>query len=341
MGLRFPLDLAAWQRWHHRRNRLRWAKDLVRRPESPELVLSVRGDRPTVLFALDATTPTALASVTEPLIHLGELAAAVLAPADVSNRLPGDWSVHHLGTRTTPPRGLQDVRVILSAGHFLPAGSRAFAWAQAVGADYVVVQHGLLTPFAPPLPPRSTLLAFSAADADFWIGSRPDVAATVVGSQLLWHAGGRRVEPADGAAPLFLGQLHGAELPRRISARTAEDFCRRTGATYRPHPAETDIRSRLQHRLWQRKGIDIQHGGPLLAAGRPVVAVFSTGVLEAAAAGLPAWVTCVDPPRWVREFWDRYQLSPWGGEPTPKPSVPPVEPALSVAQRVREIVGGR
>ena len=156
----------------------------------------------------------------------------------------------------------------------------------------------------------------------------------------MWRATQHSVE-SSGGEPLFLGQLHGAELSRRISTRTAEAFCRATGATYRPHPAETDIRSRLQHRLWRRKGIDIQAGGPLLDAGRPVVAMFSTGVLEAAAAGLPAWVTCVDPPRWVREFWDRYRLSPWGGEPTPRPAVPSVEPALLVAQRVREIVGQR
>ena len=36
--------------------------------------------------------------------------------------------------------------------------------------------------------------------------------------------------------------------------------------------------------------------------------MFSTGVLEAAARGLPAWVDFPDPPAWLREFWDRYGM---------------------------------
>ena len=45
------------------------------------------------------------------------------------------------------------------------------------------------------------------------------------------------------------------------------------------------------HARWEAAGITIDRSGiPLRELGAPVVSVFSTGVLEAAAAGLPAWV---------------------------------------------------
>lgn len=340
MTLFFPHDLESWRSWQSRRNRLRWLTSALasRRPAAVTL-LTGRQD-PEILLVCDGSTPGAIRRVVEPLLHLSDLSVAIIAPTDVSASLPGQWEASPIDAdaQTTVPRSLRAVRAVVSSGHYLPEGAVGFRWARSIGAEFIVVQHGLMTPFAPPLPPRSTLLAFSAADAEFWISGRPDVTGIVVGSQMLWRAAHHPVGADSSGLPVFLGQLHGAELPRRISVRTAESFCRATGATYRPHPAETDVRSRMQHQWWHRRGIDVRSEGSLLTVGRPVVAVFSTGVLEAAVAGLPAWVTCVDPPSWVREFWYRYQLSPWGNEPTAKPAVPPVEPAKSIAQRVREIV---
>ena len=68
------------------------------------------------------------------------------------------------------------------------------------------------------------------------------------------------------------------------------------------------------------------------------MSVFSTGVLEAAAAGLPAWVTLADPPQWLSDFWQRYSLSPWGGPPTPSPERPDLEPSRAVAALVQEMM---
>ena len=89
-----------------------------------------------------------------------------------------------------------------------------------------------------------------------------------------------------------------AELPRDVFAEAAETFCRAERATYRPHPSERDRRSVATHARWEASGITIDRSGiPLRELGAPVVSVFSTGVLEAAAAGLPAWV---DPRRPAR-----------------------------------------
>jgi hypothetical protein len=231
------------------------------------------------------------------------------------------------------PEVLRTLDTFVATGHFLPAGSTAHGWAGELDARFLVVQHGLLAPQMAPLPAGAHLLAFSAQDADFWRSGRTDVTSEVIGSELLWNAARAPRKTLVDDTPVFLGQLHGAELPRSISGGTAFAFCRRFGAEYRPHPAETDKRSRWTHERWRRRGLRFAPPGGLLDAPRPVVSIFSTGVLEAAAAGIPAWVTCIRPPAWVQEFWERYGLRLWGGEPTPAPSQPDIEPARAIALR--------
>lgn len=115
------------------------------------------------------------------------------------------------------------------------------------------------------------------------------------------------------------------------------EFCRQTGAIYRPHPSETDRLSTIQHGVWQRLGIEIDRTGrPLDRLRAPVVSIFSTGLLEAAAQGTPAWAYCPSPPAWLSEFWDRYGLGQWGGPPTPAPPLPEREPAQTIAQWLEE-----
>ncbi len=305
-------------------------------------MLSRGGRRPRVVVALDATTPTALQALLRPVSHLPPADVAVLSRAPVDALLPGHWS-----TVVGTPEGLLDAvvddgSVLIALGSYLTLGAAAHAAAHRSGARFVTVQHGLLTPHAPPLAPGTTLLAWSEADARFWRSGRDDVTTRVVGSQLLWDAAQAPArEVTEGASPVFLGQLHGAELPRAALADAAEQFCRRTGATYRPHPAEVDRRSRATHRRWEAEGIQVDRSPtPVRDLGRPVVSVFSTGVLEAAAAGMPAWVYLPDPPRWVREFWSRYRLKPWGGAPTPSPERPATEPSVAVAAAVRGMMAG-
>ncbi|PPG42711.1 RNA-binding protein [Pseudoclavibacter sp. RFBA6] len=346
MGLNIPEDLAAWQRWQNSRSIKRQIMSRVR-PSSnaPEFTLMVNGPEPRLLILIDVPTPSAVAAYAEPLRFLEGEQIAVLAPKDLSGMLAGQWTSRRL-EGTALPRELRSVRAVFAAGHFLPAGAIGYRWSRELGARFVVAQHGLTTPFAPPLASGSHLLAFSEDDAEFWKSGRADVTHEVVGAQLLWHAAGRgRARPVSqgptDTTPVFLGQLHGAELSRWASAKTARTFCLTTGAEYRPHPAETDRLSRLQHRSWQRRGVRFESSGLSLAdLDRPVVSVFSTGVLEAAAAGRQAWVTCIDPPEWVSDFWSRYGLSMWGSEPTPAPPVPPAEPAQLIAASIARILEG-
>ncbi len=97
-------------------------------------------------------------------------------------------------------------------------------------------------------------------------------------------------------APVYLGQLHAAELARRDLARAAAGFCRAHDATYRPHPSERDRLSRLLHALLASPRHPRRRRAAPGELAAPVVSVFSTGVLEAAARGLPAWVDFPDPP---------------------------------------------
>ena len=335
MGLRFPDDLGAWQRWQDSRHPARVLKAALRRtPHGPAAAWVARNtaDEAQVVAVLESRAASSRMAVLEPLRHLAAEPLAVVAAFDPGEFLPGDWSVTRV-ERFDPAVALPDARVVLSAAHYLELGALVFADAVRRGVPYATVQHGLLTPSAPPLPDVGHLLAWSQADAGFWLSGRRDVAVTVVGSQLLWNAAAQDAAHVSRfARPTYLGQLHGAELPRAGMTRAVTEFCLETGARYRPHPSETDRLSVLQHRVWERMGIEIDRSGaPLSQTMSPVVSAFSTGVLEAAARGVPAWVSYPRPPAWLGEFWERYRMSPWGGTPTPIADVPATEPGRAVA----------
>jgi len=343
VGLRFSRDLAAWQRWQAAHQPLpRRVRALVRRPEPPALALRVEGGleggAPRVLVALDSRSPTSQLALSAPIAHL-------TGGAVVLERAPGraaDPAATPLGGPEVADHALLDgVRAVVALGHYMEVGAAAHRFAVRRGLPFVVAQHGLVTPLAPPLPPDARLLAWSGADAAFWAAGRPDVETAVVGSQLLWAAAEQRrpeLEGRFGGPPVYLGQLHGAELPRRDLARAARAFCLAHDATYRPHPSERDRISRLIHARWRRAGMRVDTSGLGLAElAAPVVSVFSTGVLESAARGLPAWVDFPDPPAWLREFWQRYDMRPFGGEPTPAPAAAPDEPARAVARHLEDL----
>lgn len=342
MGLKFSDDLVGWHRWQASRNPLRRLRSQLNPSVPQPLFLSASSNAPSLLVVVDAATPSQVSAYLAPALAVRGAEVAVLAGADISQLVPPSWS-HRAVVAEELPTELDQVRVVFASGHFLPASAAAYEWSQALSAEFVVAQHGLLTPYQPPLPRDAHLLAFSKDDAAFWISGREDVTFDVVGSQMLWEAGRAEsaASPARHDRPIFLGQLHGAELSRRLAARTAVRFCLDNEAAYRPHPAEVDKLSRLQHSLWARRGVSFERSGKTLALlSNPVVSVFSTGVLEAAASGREAWVTCIDAPEWVLEFWSRYGLSEWGGPPTPKPSIPVVEPSEAVAQSLTRILQG-
>ncbi len=335
MALRHPRDIAAWRQWQQSTGFVRQVRSAVRSTSAVDPpVLLTRNDGPVdVVIGLDGATPTKIAALVTPIERGGLRAAIVADRAGVTRLADAGWR----------PRGIAraaaadlTARVAVVAGQHLPVGTALSEWAGIHGRHLVVVQHGLLTPYAPPLPPNTHLLAWSEADGDFYASGRSDVQCTAVGSQLFWDAAQHQSGPPEtGRPPLFLGQLHGAELPRRGLARAASRFCRTTGARYRPHPAEVDKLSRLYHALWERRGIEIDRSQiPLVDLSDPVVSVFSTGVIEAAARGVPSWVYYPGPPGWLEEFWDRYGMSRWGDEPTPAPHLPAREPARAIADAI-------
>lgn len=338
MGLIHPSDLAAWHRWQRSQHRLRQLRHAAgRRPASAgePLVLTTYDAEPRVLVALDSASPTSHASLVEPLNHL-DRPLALLTPGPPPD-LPGRHPLNSEAVGTELPPVLGGLRAVVSLGSYLPRGAVADAWAKRLGARTVVVQHGALTPHAPPLPAGARLLAWSDADADFWRSGRTDVDHESVGSQLLWRAAGRpRADDAD-TRLTYLGQMHAAELPRRRLVLAAAGFCRRHDATYRPHPSERDKLSRLAHDGYRRLGITVDDSAPLAQLGGPVVSVFSTGVLEAAAQGREAWVDFPRPPAWLGEFWERYGMHRSGGAPTPPPPSPAVEPARRIAAVLTEV----
>ncbi|WP_315550785.1 RNA-binding protein [Rothia mucilaginosa] len=359
--LKYPLDLDAWQAWQRRQKKLKWAKyklnsllDSARsRTVAEEPVrglLYTRGAKPQVLIVMDSFSPTNRNAILEPLKHLDAVDVALWVPEDASEYLDGqyaserysrkDWSEQEISGDELM-RLLPDVRIVLSAAQFLGRGAVAYEFSRAIGAEYWMVQHGLLVPQAPPLPVGCTLLAFSEADAQFWASGRRDVTTHAVGSQLLYlaaqKAAGAEEQKQNDLEPIFLGQMHGAELPRASFAYASHSFLKKYGGIYRPHPSEKDKLSVLTHKLWEKEGIRIDRSGtPLNEVPNPVVSIFSTGVLEAAIRGIPAWVYHPAPPAWLVEFWDRYGMNRWGSEPTPAPVQPEKEPARRIAELMIE-----
>ena len=361
--LKYPLDLDAWQAWQRRQKKLKWAKyklkallDSARSrtiaEEPVHGLLYTRGTKPQVLIVMDSFSPTNRNAILEPLKHLDAVDVALWVPEDASEYLDGQYASEHYSRKDWTEqeisgdelmRLLPDIRIVLSAAQFLARGAAAYEYSRAIGAEYWVVQHGLLVPQAPPLPVGATLLAFSEADAEFWASGRRDVTTHAVGSQLLYlaaqKAAGAEAQKQNDLEPIFLGQMHGAELPRASFAFAAHSFLKKYGGIYRPHPSEKDKLSVLTHKLWEKEGIRIDRSGtPLNEVPNPVVSIFSTGVLEAAIRGIPAWVYHPAPPAWLVEVWDRYGMNQWGQEPTPAPVQPKKEPAQRIAELMIEIL---
>ncbi|WOP20109.1 prephenate dehydrogenase [Raineyella sp. LH-20] len=351
VGLIHPSDLAAWQRWQTRRRGVRGLIGQLRaarHPEPERFHLTAGSEHPRILIAVESLSSSQRAALLAPVHHLPLDEVAVLSPEPATRWLPDHPWREETITDPSADETLDSIATVLAAGHFLPRGAAAYDLASRRGLPFGVVQHGLLVPMAPPLPAGAHLLAWSAADGDFWRSGRTDVTVEVIGSQLFWEA---RVPEAEalsqermitwaGRRPIYLGQLHGAEIGRRRMAGAAQRTVLRTTAIYRPHPQERDILSRSIHRWWQRRGITIDRdGGPLPQVEAPVVGVFSTGILEAAARGIPAWVDFGRPPRWLIEFWDRYGMHRLGEAPTPPPPEPDRPPALAVGDWLRHSAG--
>lgn len=352
VSLHHPTDLAAWHGsvgagsnpLRNLPNRIRSRRD----PEPPELMLPPgSAGHADILIVIESPTASQVASLVAPMRFLDPERVALLTTAGSRHRLQLDPSSAWV-TITDPQdlsRALPGLRSVLTYGHYMRLGAIADITARKVGATSFVAQHGIITPLAPPLPEGSHLLAWSEADVRFWTSGRSDVGHHIVGSQLLHEAhqgaaGDGLLFPSETERDLgtptgitYLGQLHGSELPRRSMASAAVHFCRSTDATYRPHPSEHDLVSRMQHALWRRRGIRFDSSRlPLRDLHTEVVSVFSTGVLEAAAAGIPSWVNFPDPPEWLEELWQRYSMSRFGSAEPTRVEAPIDEPARTVAE---------
>jgi hypothetical protein len=338
-GLRHPADLVAWRRWHEGRHPVRSAarsaRQRLRPPAATYADLLVPDGGGDVLVAVEATHASVDRAVVAPLAHLPAGRTSILAP--VGWQPPSAYDAHARRTVALAelPTDLAP-RAVLAAGHYTEIGACAFALAEELEVPFFVSQHGALTPFAPPLPRAARLLAWSEADGAFWTAGRQDVAVTAVGSQLLWVAGGlvtgARAPSSTSARLVYLGQGHAAEISRARLAHAALTTCREHDAVYRPHPSERDVTSRAVLAAYRRAGITVDTTGvALVDLEAPIVSVFSTGVLEAAARGRDAWVDFPRPPAWLGEFWERYGMHRLGSSPTPAPARPADEPAARIA----------
>ena len=358
MGLIHATSLERWQEWRrvrHPGRRLARALGSLRgagdRASDDGLRLHSReGEGPgRVLIVVDPDGPASCGDLLAPLPYLhGAVDVLTVAGADHPALEAAGWDRTDVDApgRTLHGRGLT---AVLSAGQHGEVAAMAHRWARQVQVPSYVLQSGSLTPYTAPLPPETTVLAWSRADGEFWRSGREDLVVRAIGSQRLWQAhhegrperaGPREdADPADDDRPddrpdervVFLGHLSDEALSRRLSVRAATTFCRRHGGRYRPGPDDTDPGSRLAHQLLRRRGVEFVAPDGMRTA--PVAAVRSVEVLEAASRGIPAWVHAPDPPTWLREYWERYGMRRYGGpEATPAPALPEAEPAAALAE---------
>jgi hypothetical protein len=303
-------------------------------PEAPS-------ERP-VVIALEHLSPTQTASLLRPELALRsrETAVVVIAPIADSKALQSQGLILRYPISADASAVDPKPSAVLATSHFSAAGGIAWQLAAQHRAPYIVIQHGVVTPYAPPLPPDCHLFAWTDDDAEFWTSGREDVATSVVGSEIIWQAGQSRVDRlGEEGAICFLGQLHGVELPRRTTVHTVAELRRQRPVVYRPHPDESDLASRFRHALWRRQGVVIDSTKAGLADTHgPVAGIFSTGILEAAASGRSAYAFCVHPPAWLPEFWQRYQMATLEeGRPTVV-EIGKREPAQVIADAVEGLI---
>ncbi|MGP5125950.1 hypothetical protein ACTXKL_05375 [Brachybacterium tyrofermentans] len=347
MALIHPRSLERWQEWRSTRRRAPGVHEEGRRALRPlrprtvpsGYVLHTRdgeaGATGRVLLGVDlpvGTTPEGLLAAL-PYMH-GPAMVLTRAGTDLDEVAGPEWRHESVLDPTSAFEGA-GITSVITLGWHLGIGHLVHEWALGAGVPAAVVQDDVLTPYAAPLPPETTVLAWSEEDGDFHRAQRDDIDVRVVGSQRLWQAAHESAVDADSLEdqPVFLGQLGAIELPRRLPLATADSYCRSAGALYQPGVLETDRIARAAHALLHRRGIEFQSSGiEVRDQNRPLVSMLSADVLEAAVRGLPAWVHGPKLPAWVHEHWERYGMRPTGGDPTPAPPLAADEPARLIAQ---------
>ena len=124
-----------------------------------------------------------------------------------------------------------------------------------------------------------------------------------------------------------------------MTSRTVTQLARHGPLVYRPHPSEIDALSRAGHLLWRLRGVEVTPpDDPRIDSSQSlVVSIFSTGILEAAAAGRRSFRFCVDPPAWLAELWNRYAMAPLGSSTPTVVETSSIEPAAMIADAVEEV----
>ena len=167
-GLVFATDLEAWQAWLASRNRVRQLKTAVRQRVSTPGAGGYCGwafaRSAACLAVLEAASPSHLDAYERPALMLDEVAIAF--PRALSERYEGgqwqlvDWA------QAADSQLLAKVERVLAPGHYLGVSTEVYAWARARDIEFLVEQHGLLTPFMAPLAAGARALVWSQPTAN-------------------------------------------------------------------------------------------------------------------------------------------------------------------------------
>lgn len=242
----------------------------------------------------------------------------------------------------SPVQGLEDLLEATGAGAVLTAGGVG-SWTRGLheeaigrGVTTFVLQTGQVTPFSPPLPENTTVVAWTDADAALLRSGRHDVDTMAIGSQRLWELSHDPVAELQDGPPVLLARLADDLLPRHLTTRAAASALRHGRLRLRPDVADTDPISRASYELWRRRGAELVEPRADLRAV-PLVGVRQEELLEAAVRGVPVRVHAPGAPAWLQDLWDRTGMRRSGG---PGPSRPSPQPSEEPATVLAETLDG-
>ena len=269
---------------------------------------SVGSDTSHLVVSLENLSPTQVASLlrSEAVLRSRNVPVAVIAPLLYFGWPRAVWT--HSARATYRPRACGNIlnpKMILATSHCSLLRAILLGAISQSGIPFVIVPHGVVTPFAPPLPEGCHLFAWTLQDAEFGISGWSDVTTSVVGSQIIWDAGVSRWQTsrAKGSSLLSRPIARARSFAFDHHPEASAELARKGPVAYRPHPGETDLVSRMIHHRWQLQGIRIEPPTSRLGENNPAVAgIFSTGILEAAASGRAAFGFCRAPLSWLPEF---------------------------------------
>ena len=331
-GPTHPRDLEAWHRWHHGAQpltrRVRRSLDVLRdiaRPDgrAERVAVTRGGPRCRVLVLVEARTPSQLQPVVAPLrtsrsttSSWSRRCRSVTPCRRGCGRSRGRSRTRRCPSSRAAPRSSSRPATSSGSGASagMPSPTRRASSPCSTGCSRRTLPRSPRARRCRVVRRRRRVLALGP-------GRRDDAGRGVPAPVGGGPRAGRAPDP--GARPVFLGQLHGVELPRALVTEAAESFCRVQGPSTGPTPPRpTAAPGRPTSGGRPRASPSTGRDAPARARGTRRQRLLHRG-RRGRGRGPAGWVHCPSAPAVARGVLGRYHLARWGPGRRHPPNGPP------------------